>query len=142
VSQNRLLRRLCGPKREEVTVSWRKLCSEEVYSWYSLPGTIRMVKSMRVGSVRHVACVWEKRCACKILVGKFGWNKPLQESLDEINHFIFLSMDQSVVCKWIIRNKMAQCGLNSSDSGQGQVVGCCIHCSDPTDSIKCGEFVV
>jgi len=36
---------------------------------------------------------------------------------------------------------MAQCGLDSSGSGQGQVVGCSVHCSDPSGSIKCEEFV-
>jgi hypothetical protein len=36
---------------------------------------------------------------------------------------------------------MAQCGLDSSGSGQGQAVGYCVHCSDPSGSIKCEEFV-
>jgi hypothetical protein len=58
--------------REEVTMSWRKLYSEEVYSWYSLAGTIWMVKLRRVRCVRHLACVGEKRCAYKVLVGNFG----------------------------------------------------------------------
>lgn len=81
--------------------------------------------------MRHVACVGEKKFAYKVLVGKSGCSKSL----------LLLGMARCVICKRVIRNKMAQCGVDSPGSGRGQVVGCSVHCSDPSGSIKCEEFV-
>jgi hypothetical protein len=63
---NRLLRITSGPKRDG---GWRKLHTEELHSLYSSPNIIRMKKSMRMRSVRHVACMVEMRNVYKILVG-------------------------------------------------------------------------
>jgi hypothetical protein len=49
VFENRVLRRLLGPKRDEVTGDWRKLHDEELYNLYSSPNMIRVIKSMRMG---------------------------------------------------------------------------------------------
>jgi hypothetical protein len=48
VSENRVLRRIFGPKRDEVTGDWRKLHNEELHSLYSSPNIIRMIKSRRM----------------------------------------------------------------------------------------------
>jgi hypothetical protein len=48
VSENRVLMRIFGPKREEVTGGWRKLRNEELHNLYSSPSTIRMIKSRRM----------------------------------------------------------------------------------------------
>jgi hypothetical protein len=48
VFENRVLRRIFEPKRNEVTVDWRKLHNEELHNLYSLPGIIRMIKSRRM----------------------------------------------------------------------------------------------
>jgi len=48
VSENRMLKSLCGPKRETVAGGWRKLHNEEFLSFYSSPNTIRMTKSKRI----------------------------------------------------------------------------------------------
>jgi hypothetical protein len=48
VFENRVLRRIFGPKRDEVTVGWRKLHNEELRNFYSSPNTIRMIKSRRM----------------------------------------------------------------------------------------------
>jgi hypothetical protein len=48
VSQVRVLKRICGPRRDKVTGEWRKLHNEELHSLYSSPSIIRMVKSRRM----------------------------------------------------------------------------------------------
>jgi hypothetical protein len=55
VFENRLLRRIFGPKRVEMTGGWRKLHSVELCNLYSSPSTIRMMKSKRMGCAVHVA---------------------------------------------------------------------------------------
>ena len=53
--ENRLLRRVFGPKRDEVTGEWRKLIKEELSDGYSLPNIVRVVKSRRMRWAGHVA---------------------------------------------------------------------------------------
>jgi hypothetical protein len=48
VFENRVLRRICGPKRDDVTGDWRKLHNEELHNLYSSPNIIRMIKSRRM----------------------------------------------------------------------------------------------
>jgi hypothetical protein len=55
VSENRVLRRIFGPKRDELTGGWRKLHNEELHNLYCLLSIIRMIKSMRMGWAWHVA---------------------------------------------------------------------------------------
>jgi hypothetical protein len=65
-----VLRRIFGPKRDEVTGDWRKLHNEELHSLYSSPSIIRMIKLRRMRWTGHVARMEAKRDACRILVGK------------------------------------------------------------------------
>ena len=69
VFENRVLT-LFGPKRDEVTGEWRKLCNEEVRDLYSLPNIVRVVKSRRMGRAGHVACMGEGSGVHRVLVGK------------------------------------------------------------------------
>jgi hypothetical protein len=55
VFENRVLRRVFGPKRDEVTGKWRKLHNEELHDLYSSPSIIRMIKSRRMRWAGHVA---------------------------------------------------------------------------------------
>jgi hypothetical protein len=55
VFENRVLRRIFGPKRDEVTGDWRKLHNEELHNLYSSPNIIRMIKSRRMRWAGHVA---------------------------------------------------------------------------------------
>jgi hypothetical protein len=55
VFENRVLRRIFGPKRDEVTGEWRKLHNEELRNFYSSPSIIRMIKSRRIRWAGHVA---------------------------------------------------------------------------------------
>jgi hypothetical protein len=70
MSENRVLRRISGPKREKVARGWRRLHSEELHNLYVSPNTIRIIKSRRMRWAGHVAHMTEKRNACNISVGK------------------------------------------------------------------------
>jgi hypothetical protein len=70
VFENRVLRRIFGPKRDLMTGDWRKLHNEELHNLYSSPNIIRMIKSRRMRWARHVARMGEKRNAYGIFVGK------------------------------------------------------------------------
>jgi hypothetical protein len=63
VFENRVLRRIFGPKRDEVTGGWRKVHNEELHNLYSSPSVIRMIKSRKMRWAWHVACMREKRKA-------------------------------------------------------------------------------
>jgi hypothetical protein len=76
VIQNSVLRRIFGPKRDEVTRGWRKLHNEEIHNLYSSPSIIRMIKSRRMRGAGHVARMGERRNACRILVGKSEGRRP------------------------------------------------------------------
>jgi hypothetical protein len=69
VFENRVLRRISGPRRDEVTGEWRKLHNEELHNLYASPSIIRMTKSRRMRLTEHVAFTREKKDACRILVG-------------------------------------------------------------------------
>jgi len=79
VFENRVLRRVFGPKRDEVTGEWIKLHNEELRDFYSLPNSVRVVKSRKMRWTGHVARVGEGRGVHRVLVGKpegkrqLGW---------------------------------------------------------------------
>jgi hypothetical protein len=77
VFENRVLRTVFGPKRDEVMEEWRKLHSEELHNLYSSPDIIRQVKSRRMMWVGHVTHMGEKRKVYKVLVGKPEGKRPL-----------------------------------------------------------------
>jgi hypothetical protein len=68
--ENRVLRRVFGSKRDEVTGEWRKLHKEDLRDLYSLPNIVRVVKSRRMRWTRHLARMGEGRGVHKVLVGK------------------------------------------------------------------------
>jgi hypothetical protein len=70
VFENRVLRIIFGPKRDEVTGEWRKLHNEELHNLYSSPDIIRQVKSRRMRWAGHVARMGEERKVYKVSVGK------------------------------------------------------------------------
>jgi hypothetical protein len=77
VFENRVLRRIFGPKRDEVSGEWRKMHSEELHNLYSSPDIIRQVKSRRMKWAGHVARMGEERKMYKVLVGKPEGKRPL-----------------------------------------------------------------
>jgi hypothetical protein len=72
-----VLRRIFGPKRDEVTGEWRRLHNEELNDLYSSPSIIRVMKSRRLRWVGNVARMGETRGAYKILVGRPEGRRPL-----------------------------------------------------------------
>jgi hypothetical protein len=70
VFENRVLRRIFGPKRDEVTGEGRNLHNEELNDMYSSPNIVRVIKSRRISWAGHVACIRERRGLYKVLVGK------------------------------------------------------------------------
>jgi hypothetical protein len=71
------MRRLFGPKRDEVTGEWRKLHNEELRDLYSPPSIIRVMKARRMRWAEHAARMGEKRKAYRLLVGKPEGRRPL-----------------------------------------------------------------
>jgi hypothetical protein len=107
VFEIRVLKRIFGPKRDEVMGGWRNLHNEDLRDLYSLPSIIRMIKSRRMRWTGHVARMREKRNAYRLLVGKPEGRrlleKPRQRWVD--------------ILRWILeRDRMGWCGLDLSGS--------------------------
>jgi hypothetical protein len=77
VFENRVLRRIFGPKRDGVMGGWRKLYNEELRNLYFSPSIIRIIKSRRLRWAGHVARMGEKRNVYRLLVGKAEGKRPL-----------------------------------------------------------------
>jgi hypothetical protein len=76
VFENRVLRRILDPKRDEVTGDWRKLHIEELHNLYSSSNIISMIKSREMRWAGHVARIGEKINAYRILVGNPEGKRP------------------------------------------------------------------
>jgi hypothetical protein len=90
--ENRALRRISGPKREEVVGGWRRLHNEELHNFYASPNIIRVIKSKMLGWAGHVAHTGEKRNSYTILIGK-----PERGDLSED-----LDINGRIILEWIL----------------------------------------
>jgi len=97
VFENRVFRRIFGPKRDEVTGEWRKLHNEEQNDLYSSPNTVWVIKSKRVRWMGHVARVGERRDIHRVLVGKPEGKRPLGRSRHRWEGNIMMDL-QEVEC--------------------------------------------
>ena len=71
-----MLRRIFGPKRDEVTGEWRKLHNEELNELYCSPNIVRMIKTRRMGWSEHILRMGERRGVYRVLVGKPEGKRP------------------------------------------------------------------
>src|SRR5215469_12228613 len=94
VFENRVLRRVFGPKRDEVTGEWRKLHNGELRDLYSLPNIVRVVKSRRMRRGRGVSRVRGRR---EVYIG-FWWG-----NLRERDHWGDPDVDGRIILRWIFR---------------------------------------
>jgi hypothetical protein len=78
VSENRVLRRIFGPKRDELTEEWRKLYNEELNDLYSSPNIVRLIKLRRMSWTGHMARMGERRGVYSVFVGKPEGKRPLE----------------------------------------------------------------
>jgi hypothetical protein len=92
VFENRGLRRVFGPKRDELTEEWRKLHNEKLNYLYSLPNIVRTIK-YRMRWARHVACIRRTEA-----YAGYWW-----ESLRERHHLEDAGVDGRITLRWILR---------------------------------------
>ena len=91
--ENMLLRRIFGPRRDEVTGEWRRLHNEELNDLYSSPNIVRVIKSRRMGWTGHEAGMGEER-GC---IGSCWGNRK------EGDHWGDLGVDGWIILGWISR---------------------------------------
>jgi hypothetical protein len=77
VFESGVLKRIFGPRKDEVIGEWRKLCSEERNDLYCSPITVWVMKSRRLRWAGYVACMGKRRIAYRVLVGKTEGRRPL-----------------------------------------------------------------
>jgi hypothetical protein len=77
VFENKVLRRIFGPRRDEVTGEWRRLHNEELNYVYCSPNIVRVIKSRRMRWAWHVARMGEERGVYRVLLGKPEGKRPL-----------------------------------------------------------------
>jgi hypothetical protein len=129
--ENRVLRRIFVPKRDEVTVEWRRVHNDELHNLYSSPDIIRQVQSRRMKWVGHVARMGKERKVYKGLVGKPEGKRPLGRPRRRWEHEIRMDVGKTGLRGY---------ELDSTSSGQGQVTGCC-ECGDEPSSFYATELV-
>ena len=88
-----VLRRIFGPRRDEVTGEWRRLHNEELNDLYCSPNIVRVIKWRRMRRAGHVARMGEERVVYSILVGKPEGKRPLGD----------LDVDGWIILGWISR---------------------------------------
>ena len=76
VFENMVLRRIFGPRRDEVT-EWRRLHNEELNDLYSSPNIVRVIKSIKMRWAGHVAGMGDEKGAYRVLLGKPEGKRPL-----------------------------------------------------------------
>jgi hypothetical protein len=94
VFENRVLRRILGPKREEATGEWRRQHNEELTDLYSSPNIIRVIKSRRIRWLGHVARMGETIGADRILVGRPDGRRPLGRRRRRWEHNIKMDLQE------------------------------------------------
>jgi hypothetical protein len=113
VFENRVLRRVFGPKKDEVTGEWIKFHNEVLSDLYSLPSIVRVIKSRRMIWAGHVARMGEGRVLHRVLVGK----------LKERDHWGDPDVDGRIILRWNFRKWEGVVGTGCSWLRIGTGVG-------------------
>jgi len=100
VFESKVLRRIFGPRRDEVTGEWRRLHNEELNDLYSSPNIVRVIKSRRIRWAGHVARMGEERGVYRVLVGKPEGKRPLERPRRRWVHNIRMDL-QEVGCRYV-----------------------------------------
>jgi hypothetical protein len=101
LSENRVLRRTFGPKREAVAGGWRRLHNEELHNLYASPNIIKAVKSARIRWAGLVARRGEMTNAHSILVGRPEWKRPIGSPKRTWEYNIRMDRREKIVGKCI-----------------------------------------
>jgi len=131
VLENMVLRRIFGPRRDEVTGEWRRLHNEELNDLYSSPNIVRVIKSRRMRRAGHVARMGEERGVYRVLLGKPEGRRllrgPRRGCVDNIR------MDlQEVGCGYMDWIGLVQ---------DRELADACECGNELSGSVKCGEFL-
>ena len=105
--ENRVLRRIFGPRRDEVTGEWRRLYNEELNDLYCSPNIVRVIKSRRMRWAGHVAHMGEERGVYRALVGKPEGKRPLGRPRRRWVHNIRTDLEE-VGCSYVDWTGLAQ----------------------------------
>ena len=105
--ENRVLRRIFGPKRDEATGEWRKLNNEEFNDLYCSTSIVRVIKSKRTKLAGQVARMGKRKFECRILVGKPEGKRPLGRPRRRWQDIL----------RWMLRKWYGEQGLDRSVSG-------------------------
>jgi len=93
VFETRVMMKVFGPKRDEVTGEWRKLHNEELNDLYCSPNIVCTIKLRRMRWAGHVARMWERRGVYRVLVGKPEGKRPLEDP----------GADGKIILRWVFR---------------------------------------
>jgi len=90
--ENRVLRRIFGPKMNEGTGEWRKLHNEELNCLYFSQNIFRVIKSRKIGWAGHLTRMGENRGTYRVLVGKQEGKRPLGRSMRRLEDSIKIDL--------------------------------------------------
>ena len=112
VFENRVLRRIFEPKRDEVTKEWRKLYNEELNDLYCSPNIVRVINSRRMRRAGHVASMGERKVVYRIFVGKTERKRPLgcRRHRWEDNIKMYLQEVECGAVEWIELSRIGTSG--------------------------------
>jgi len=105
--ENRVSRRIFGPKRDEVTGEWRRLHNEELNDLYYSTSIVRVIKSRRIRWAGYVERIGERRGVSKVLLGKLEGRRPLGKPRQRWEDNIKMDL-QEVGCSGMDRIKLAE----------------------------------
>ncbi|KAJ4426285.1 hypothetical protein ANN_27097 [Periplaneta americana] len=130
VFENKVLRKIFGAKRDEVTGEWRKLHNTEVHALYSSPDIIRNIKSRRLRWAGHVAHMGESRNAYRVLVGGLEGKRPLGRPRRRWEDNIKMDLREEPMAG------LCEGGNEPPDSLKATTLLCCEKCTRPEKAVQ------